>query len=1167
MATSATVSELRQNLDNFLDELNDRMGTHDLERLLLTDDTSLTGRDLSRPGGEMAGYEPEDWTERNLIWLMLDAVGLEWEPRPYGTDNDRPDFELTNLDIPVIGENKSPNKIDDATAELKDYLKNKGIKPNHGIATDGIEWVVYKIELGSDFLEYPEIARHDLRGVLHTLAAEKGYVSGRLDAVNVDAELEAFASTFERDSFNQILTQEAPQRFRDQRKKGVEDFYELYIELLFGKGSKYDYGTTLMDDIIPPSDDTPEKHIRLFGIALVNRLLFIKFLEDKGVIPDGLLLTRLRKYRHNKDDLAGGLYETQIKPLFYNLFNTPPEDRHPKYSTGWFTDVHYLNGGLFRETIPNERQYTVLDRILPDVIEDLIEGHELENNGEGLDPSIIGSVFEKTITHLQVEREQKDIGAYYTPNDVTSLVTSQAVDPKIKDEIVDTYTDRFAGTEEEATRIRTYIEDQLTLEDILRKIEDREDSVLIQDDEQLRIAFGDEEAIQESLERLQDLKVLDPACGSGHFLTTAMSEIHLAQLSLMRGLNGGDRPDPEDVFEKKKELALDAIYGVDAEPVGVEIAKLRVWLKIIEDGWEPSFGRLPNIDVNIASGNSLIGLPLKGETIATLDLPDVSEQIAKVMERRKRYKYENEGDKLEIHQYIESEIIPDLNRAYVDQLNHTIETQVTSPAEFEDLIRSIDDDRLYPQLQSIQVKRSDRDDLEDDEVDRLEEMGFSTYTKSARLDIDSRESDLGRQYESEEYQADEIEDAKQVITQELLALLEDDYDFTEVKRRPLMYDLDDMFGEPFHWPAEFPEVAQFDDNGHSVDFDIILGNPPYGDILRGGEKALVSTYSTESINDISAQFVERQLQLLDDQAYFGNVTTLRLVYQSTLHDLHDLIRAQLETTRIACFAKRPSHIFDNAQVRVAIITGKISDTGGDILTSDFIRFDSDDRDQRLSDVSYRNTSGYILGDKIGQPDDSYAILPKIGKDVIETILGHLKDASDLVFEDVIDRDNATEWDVWRMRHPDNWINPMLEEMYDAQDLEPMYFDTELERDSAFLIMSSSLFYSYWMVYGNQRDLNWGQLEAFPFLPTEDLEPHAEEIHDLADSLWSGMVDQFTTDPNPHYESMSDLKPLINQADELFGELYGLDDEQIEFLKTYHGEYGRSGPENEQLVTL
>jgi len=71
---------------------------------------------------------------------------------------------------------------------------------------------------------------------------------------------------------------------------------------------------------------------------------------------------------------------------------------------------------------------------------------------------------------------------------------------------------------------------------------------------------------------------------------------------------------PKERYDAKQELALHAIYGVDVNDVAVEIAKLRIWLKIIEgNSWNEKFGRLPNIDVNIVAGNSLVGFPVRGD--------------------------------------------------------------------------------------------------------------------------------------------------------------------------------------------------------------------------------------------------------------------------------------------------------------------------------------------------------------------------------------------------------------------------------------------------------------------------------------------------------------------------------------------------------------------------
>lgn len=301
-------------LRDFVSALNSNLDTHEFERFL-SGDKVLTSRDL--------GNQPEPWTEDNLIWPILQAVGLEKDPQPYGA-GDRPDFELLNSDVDVLGENKSPNKIDDAENDIKEYLRDKALGADHGIATDGIDWVIYKIELGGDFVQFPEIARVNLRRALTGVANDMGIVSG-LEDIDVNSEIDAFTDIFERDAFNRLLTEEAPRRLRDERKRDVEEFYDLYIELLFGAGEGHDYETTLLDDVVAPYGAS-EKEERVFAITLVNRLLFIKFLEDQDVLREGFLLSRVEAYEEMSGEFAGSLYDTQIRPLFYELLNTPEDD-------------------------------------------------------------------------------------------------------------------------------------------------------------------------------------------------------------------------------------------------------------------------------------------------------------------------------------------------------------------------------------------------------------------------------------------------------------------------------------------------------------------------------------------------------------------------------------------------------------------------------------------------------------------------------------------------------------------------------------------------------------------------------------------------------------------------------------------------------------------------
>jgi hypothetical protein len=1158
----STIEDIQTVLSGFVDDLADRLSPHDFELVLAGKKDDLEGRDL--------GQKPERYTEDELVYPLLEAVGLAYDAQLYAEAGDRvqwPDFGLANVENDIIGENKALNNVEEGVSQIKDYLDRKSIGAEYGIVTDGIEWYLYKIELGGDFTEYPEIEHIDLRPAIQVIAREAGYLAqAGIEETDTDEEVATFIDVFDRDAFEQLLSQDAPQRIRDQRKRDVDEFYELYIEYLFGESSKYDYETTLLDDIRSPpgANDRDE---RLFAITLMNRLLFIKFLETREILPNGFLRERVDHYKNSDaPPLAGNLYETQIRPLFYKLFNTPEDEREPKYRTDWFADVPYLNGGLFRENIENEAQYTVIDRILPEVIADLIEGSKLELNGRGFDPALIGSVFEKTINHIEQERTQKDIGAYYTPNDVTDIITRETVDPRIRDALIEAFVEELSNNEEQEEIVRGNLE-SMELAEILRAIEGREK-------EEGKEHTGPEgwfaspAAIREANDRLSKLRVLDPACGSGHFLTAAMDEIYRAQQALLRGLSGGDDPDPADRYATKKNLALNAIYGVDVDRIATEIAKLRVWLKIVEgQGWDPEFGRLPNIDVNIIAGNSLVGLPATG-VVESVEIWD--DRVAEVAERRRQYKFEDKGERREIEAFL-NEIRPELNREFLKRFNRTLETEVTSVEQFNAITESIEElgeTTLYPTVESVQVQRRDsegsQENLTNEEQDTLEARGFNTYTKSARLSVEKRESELKNGGTA---------NVREVLASELRELLESGFVFSEFKRRPLSHDLDNILGHPFHWIIEFPEVTEQDGNTHSIDFDVMLANPPYGDLINNAERLFVSTYETKGINEISANFVERQLQLLDQGGYIGNVTTLRLIYQSSLDDLHNLMRRELGETRIACFGSRPSRIFDNADVRASIITGEKATRDSDLYISDGIVFTEENRKQKLSNIEYSGTDGFVLRNKIGGEKGSSSILPKIGPEIKKSIIRKLESASTTVFRDKYVRDleseDESEHPVWRREGVRYWISPMLEELYSAREVKPMYFETELERNAAFIVMSSSLYYVYWLTYGNFHHLNWMQIEAFPFPADEKLKQHEDQINTLAEKLWTEMKTRFDSSHGIKGEfHIRPLKPLIDEIDDLMAELYGLTDDEVEFVKTYltdcGSEYGRAGPTDERL---
>jgi len=1122
-------------LEDFVDDLHGKLDPQKLERTLRGD---------YRPVTAELGSQPEPWLRHHLIRPLIDAVGLEWEPEIHGGGEGYPDFGITNLDVKVIGEDKSINGSEEAEDDIEQYLNNRAASQGseYGIATDGVTWTVLRIELGGDYLDYTAVDPTPIsfRQELIQIANKKNYITqSGISEVDVQAKAELFYETFNREDFNTLLTQEAPRIIRSKKKAGIEEFYDLYVELLFGEGSgSYSYDTTLLADIQAPEDAT-ETDKRKFAIKLVNRLLFVKFLEG-DVIPESFLNERVNNFQdaqNQVDRFGGGLYKSQLEPLFFSLFNTKENDRISKHRGDWFDEVPYLNGSLFAPE-EQERGYDVDDRMLETVVQDLVEGHELseDNGNHTLDPAVLGNVFEMTINHISGGQSQKKEGAYYTPSDVIRLITEQSVDPKIYEILVDTYSSRVAEASNMDEEQAQELVGDYDLGEMLREIEQRQGY------------FTDPDALEEAYDRLGELKIVDPACGSGHFLTAVLDEIHRVRMSLLRGMKGGDL-DKKDVYSAKKDLVLNTIYGVDVNPIAIEIAKLRVWLKMVEEGWSEEFGRLPNIDVNIVPGNSLVGLPAISSGQSMLQAFDVD--LSGIQDVRDQYR-EGKINRRELDMRID-DLRPEIRHFYAENLNHYFEDEVKTVEKFDGLTEDLES--LYPVIDAARARRKDGANLSERDSEKLEGIGFTAYKKSGRLDGEDLRGKMD----------------------ELRSLIEEGFKL-ELERRPTRYDLQELeeYGElsheAFHWIVEFPEVVVKEGTEYSVDFDIVVGNPPYGDLVTGLERRFTAGYRTGDIRDIAAQFLERQLQLLGDGGVFGNVITLRLIYDSKAYVSRDILNKKLTDTQIACFGWRPSYIFAGSEALAAVITGqKAKEPDDDIRTSRFILFSDEDRKQRLENIDYCRIDDLVLGETIGGGsigESSDKSMPKVGTETARTILEKLSEASDTTIRDK-EVDQKTEHKVWRKEGARYWINPLLESLWSEEDrsreTKPMHFSSELERYATFLLMQSSLFYNHWMTYGDQQHVSWKLVRSFPFPDMGDLQENEEKIEDLTNKLWTGIEERFHPEINVSGEiqGVAELKPIVDQVDELFGPMFGLNEEEIEYVKQLDTEYGRSLRDEDQ----
>lgn len=277
-------------------------------------------------------------------------------------------------------------------------------------------------------------------------------------------------------------------------------------------------------------------------LALLNtsRLLFLAFLQAKGWLDgDRDFLSRL----FADAMLSGGSYHWRVlRPLFFGTLNTPPSRRAPAARA--FGRVPFLNGGLFSRT-PLEKRWRAIrfdDASLGRLHGDLFARYRFtarEESSAWSEAAVDPEMLGHAFESLMAGADRKSSGAFYTPQRLVERLTSDALDAVIGE--------------------------------------------------------------TPSLERVQSLRVLDPACGSGAFLVHALERCAAMRAAL--GDSGG-------TADLRRDVLVRGIFGVDVNPTAVWLCELRLWLSVVIDSEvvDPlAVTPLPNLDRNVRVGDALSG--------------------------------------------------------------------------------------------------------------------------------------------------------------------------------------------------------------------------------------------------------------------------------------------------------------------------------------------------------------------------------------------------------------------------------------------------------------------------------------------------------------------------------------------------------------------------------
>ena len=361
--------------------------------------------------------------------------------------------------------------------------------------------------------------------------------------------------------------------FFDEYKSRYKDFCEF---LFANKNDTEYFGSEF--------SQWEDKFLRDYVKKMMGRITFIYFLQRKGWMNGNLEYMQIAfKQSLYKDNYL----DEFLEPLFFGVLNTKPEERKALFEKeGWalslldeWKDVPYLNGGLFERDEQDEPKSKFPAELFNGLFDFYsrynftIDENDPDDAEVGVDPEMLGHIFENLL------EDNKDKGAFYTPKEIVQYMSQESI----------------------AQYLKTHTEEALhpAIDELIKekKVND-----LLQNKAVASAVYA----------LLQEVKVCDPAIGSGAFPMGVLNVLYHARLLLY----GFTKPTQEfSPAEVKREIIQNNIYGVDIEKGAIDIARLRFWLALVVDETYPE--PLPNLDFKIMQGNSLL------EQFEGVDLKDL----------------------------------------------------------------------------------------------------------------------------------------------------------------------------------------------------------------------------------------------------------------------------------------------------------------------------------------------------------------------------------------------------------------------------------------------------------------------------------------------------------------------------------------------------------------
>jgi adenine-specific DNA-methyltransferase len=790
-------------------------------------------------------------------------------------------------------------------------------------------------------------------------------------------------------------------------------------------------------------------------ITWLNRILFLKLLESQLI----------KYHRDDKENYSFLSYSKikdfdELEELFFEVLAEKTANRHPSIASK-YAAIPYLNSSLFEMTdleknalslsnlkdrlefqvhkksvLKKGNKNEVKPKTSLNYLLDFLDAYNFssesnaliqEENKSIINASVLGLIFEKINGY-------KD-GSFFTPGFITMYMCRETI--------------RKAVVE----KFKTYYP-------FCQNITDYEE---LKD----RINYKNKTERQEANRLINDIKIVDPAVGSGHFLVSALNEMIVikSDLQILSYANGNrvlgytisldndeliiqnqetDKlfeytlnqnnniiPDLQDLqealFTEKQTIIENCLFGVDINPKSVMICQLRLWIELLKNAYytkESNYKELhtlPNIDINIKTGNSLIS------KFAIKD--NVFEGISGFQKKLTDYK------------------------KWVSKYKSTNDKKAKAVLK-EDVKRFKNEFKLA----DIRITKLQND---------LRKLNGEYYDK----------------YQTHQIFMSELND-KQIIAKEKLkaAINDKQKEIQDLKDNPI-------YANAFEWGFEFPEVL--DEKGNFVGFDVVIGNPPYIKEYEGKHifDGLRENEVYQGKMDIWYMFTCDGIKLLKENGLLNFIAPNNWTTNSGASKMRNFVLAKSKIESLVDFGSYM--VFDTASIQTMIMTFK-----KEIIEN----YSFDYRKIQANKPVYENAIQLL--NKSDNENCIYLEQNISPKNALNQLLTFTNSVNDIILNKLIDKKNfvLSDKEVANGIHPHHdFVNKKILEVLgnDYKVGDGIFALSESEKESLHLseqelklvkpYFTSEQFFryfsndknDYWIIYTSSKFKNPSEIKPYP----------------------------------------------------------------------------------------